>query len=162
MNDHACILIWDTYMRMGHNIVPYMYTGYPIRVWDVPYVYGPIYAYGAEHVQHLLARWQLLLILQKKVMSISLDPFGVRLNVWHMYGISIIKTHTPLVSWIFLFARLCVCVHACMWACVCMRVRVCMRASMHAACGATQPPSSYQFWDIATYLNCCLTNLLSY
>ena len=48
MNDYACILIWDTHTRMGHNIGPYTCTGYPIRVWDVPYAYGPIYAYGAE------------------------------------------------------------------------------------------------------------------
>ena len=39
----------------GHNIEPYAYgishtrMGQPIRVWDVPYAYGPIYAYGAEH-----------------------------------------------------------------------------------------------------------------
>ena len=54
MNDYACILIWDAYTRMGHNIGPYAYgishtrMGRPIRVWDVPYAYGPIYAYGAE------------------------------------------------------------------------------------------------------------------
>ena len=47
-NDHACILIWDVHMCMGHNIGPYAYgishtrMGRPIRV------YGPIYAYGAE------------------------------------------------------------------------------------------------------------------
>ena len=24
-----------------------------IRIWDVPYAYGPIYAYGAEHKQQV-------------------------------------------------------------------------------------------------------------
>ena len=43
MNDHACILIWDA-------LHAYMYS-----IWDIilshniPYAYGPIYAYGAEH-----------------------------------------------------------------------------------------------------------------
>ena len=41
MHDHAYILIWDAYMHMGHNIVPYVYgishmcTGYPICLWDM-------------------------------------------------------------------------------------------------------------------------------
>ena len=55
MNDYACILIWDAHTRMGHSNVPYAYgishtrMGYPYApVWDVPYAYGPIYAYGAE------------------------------------------------------------------------------------------------------------------
>ena len=26
-------------------------TVYPIRVWDVPYTYGPVCTYGAEHIQ---------------------------------------------------------------------------------------------------------------
>ena len=36
---------------MGHNIGPYAYgiSHTRISVWDVPYAYGPIYAYGAEH-----------------------------------------------------------------------------------------------------------------
>ena len=51
------ILIWDAHTRTGHNIEPYAYgishtrMGQPIRVWDVPYAYGPIYAYGAEQLQ---------------------------------------------------------------------------------------------------------------
>ena len=37
MQYHACILIWDIHTCIGHNIVTYMY--------------GPIYAYGAEQNQ---------------------------------------------------------------------------------------------------------------
>ena len=56
-------------MRMGHNIVPYAYgishtrTGYPIRVWDVPYAYGPIYTYGAEHIRYILCQILPILII---------------------------------------------------------------------------------------------------
>ena len=44
---------------MGHNIVPYAIshtrTGYPICIWDVPYAYGPIYAYvGQNNVNSFL------------------------------------------------------------------------------------------------------------
>ena len=35
---------------MGQNVVPYEY----IRIWDVPYAYGPIYAYGAEHYHYFI------------------------------------------------------------------------------------------------------------
>ena len=36
---------------------PYAYgTSYwPIRVRDIPYAYGPIYAYGAEHLYIIIA-----------------------------------------------------------------------------------------------------------
>ena len=44
---------------MGQDVVPYAY-GVPymnIRAWDVPYAYGPIYAYRAEHM-HVIAKSQ--------------------------------------------------------------------------------------------------------
>ena len=34
---------------MGQYHVLYTYE-MPIRVWDIPYTYGPLYAYGAEHL----------------------------------------------------------------------------------------------------------------
>ena len=38
------IRIWDAYMHMGYIGIR------PIHVQDVPYVYGTIYTYWAEHI----------------------------------------------------------------------------------------------------------------
>ena len=44
---------YGTPIRVWDIILSHTCTGYPIRVWDVPYAYGPIYAYGAEHLHPL-------------------------------------------------------------------------------------------------------------
>ena len=43
------------YIRVWDIILSHMRTGYPIRVWDVPYAYGTIYAYGAEQLYYTIA-----------------------------------------------------------------------------------------------------------
>ena len=40
---------YGTYVILAHTR-----TGYPIRIWDVPYAYGSIYAYGAEQLHDKL------------------------------------------------------------------------------------------------------------
>ena len=41
---------YGTPIRVWDIILSHTRMGYPIRVWDVPYAYGTIYAYGAEHI----------------------------------------------------------------------------------------------------------------
>ena len=33
-----------------------------IRIWDIPYAYGPIYAYGAEHKYCIVNKLQIYII----------------------------------------------------------------------------------------------------
>lgn len=40
---------YRTPIRVWGNVMSHTRMGYPIRVWDVRYAYGPTYAYGAEH-----------------------------------------------------------------------------------------------------------------
>ena len=51
-NDHACILIWDAHMHMGHNILAHTRMGYPICVRDVPYVriWANIHIWGRTYI----------------------------------------------------------------------------------------------------------------
>ena len=57
MNDYACILIWDAHTRMGHNIGPYAYTGYPIRVWANIRIWGRTSA--ATQYTNAVISWRL-------------------------------------------------------------------------------------------------------
>ena len=42
---------YGTLIRVRGIILAYTRTECPVRVWDVPYAYGAIYGYGAEHWQ---------------------------------------------------------------------------------------------------------------
>ena len=49
-----------------------MHTGYPIRIWDVPYAYGPRYTYGAEHgCMNVTTQLELCLHEQKQIRSMN-------------------------------------------------------------------------------------------